>query len=601
MSKPELPKKIESLPASPPATGKKTGWEPPSPQKVRTSETRMGILLAFCLLAAIGFVAYRKLDEKRDKATNAAEFVAAGDTQTGSGDSPSQESSGAHDKPLPTPSGPTPVAALSNWAAERQQEPAPSSTPAGLQFSSSDLPDQSEPGATSADAPTESGARFDSSTTDNTAVASDSASTFDPLPGDFGSEPQPAVPPLAEDEYNPFAGSETVADTNAPAGDANPFATASDAGHGQQTFSGDASTPSNDAGSSLGTVDQEFAAADNGLTQSEPSLSMEDVTTSSDADIVELPVMDLSQDVAVSESLPDQQSEPGSQSTAENSPWGGAPAGGLETPVIADANPPELLEPNDPQEMPTLTLGPFDAPAESPESREQHTEQPPVAASSDFDPFPTATATTDVRQPAVEPAPAEADPFGASEPTTVTSRTTTTQRDPFTPARDVSQAVREDEVLVHDVTSGENFWSIAQQHYGAGKYFNALAAYNQSRIPDPRRMRPGMKVLVPSKDTLAQQYPQLVSGDSSQYVPTPNGPAGFSLDAQGRPQFRVATGDTLSDIAEKHLGRASRWRQVYGMNRDQLPDENSLTTGMILRLPSDATQVRMDPPRAPGR
>jgi nucleoid-associated protein YgaU len=77
-------------------------------------------------------------------------------------------------------------------------------------------------------------------------------------------------------------------------------------------------------------------------------------------------------------------------------------------------------------------------------------------------------------------------------------------------------------------------------------------------------------------------------------VGSPTAPRGFSLDSSGRPQYRVAKGDTLSEIAERHLGRSSRWRQIYGMNKDQLADANSLTTGMVLRLPGDATQVRMD-------
>jgi nucleoid-associated protein YgaU len=166
--------------------------------------------------------------------------------------------------------------------------------------------------------------------------------------------------------------------------------------------------------------------------------------------------------------------------------------------------------------------------------------------------------------------------------------------DPFAPARDVRQAVSENVEVLHDVQSGENFWSIAKQHYGSGKYFTALAAYNKARIPDPQKIRPGMKVQVPSEAVLAQQYPQLVSGTkTTPYTAAPAGPPGFSLDPHGRPQYRVSKGDTLSDIAQRHLGRASRWRQIFGMNMDQLPSAESLTTGMVLRLPPDASQIPM--------
>lgn len=146
-------------------------------------------------------------------------------------------------------------------------------------------------------------------------------------------------------------------------------------------------------------------------------------------------------------------------------------------------------------------------------------------------------------------------------------------------------------VPVHTVHSGENFWTIARQHYGAGRYANALAAYNQQRIPDPRKLRPGMKVLVPDAQLLSQQYPRLTG---AAYGPG-TGPAaqrpGFFVDSNGQPAYRVGRHDTLSDIAARCLGRSSRWVQVFGMNRDQLKDANSLKTGMVLRLPADATQV----------
>ncbi len=115
-------------------------------------------------------------------------------------------------------------------------------------------------------------------------------------------------------------------------------------------------------------------------------------------------------------------------------------------------------------------------------------------------------------------------------------------------------------------------------------------------------MRPGMKVMVPSKAKLVQHFPQLVSGQSTRpYVGPTNAPEGFSLDHSGRPQYLVVKGDTLSEIAERHLGRSSRWRQIYGMNRDQLVDAHSLKTGMLLRLPADATQVSLDERRFRGR
>ncbi len=164
------------------------------------------------------------------------------------------------------------------------------------------------------------------------------------------------------------------------------------------------------------------------------------------------------------------------------------------------------------------------------------------------------------------------------------------------------------EVQVYVVQESDNFWTIAKNVYGAASYFNALAEFNKERIPDPQKMRPGMKVLVPPAEVLDRKYPTLVakknspqsaesvhqsgfnaSGDGA------NGgeiqPAGFFVGPQGRPSYRIGKEDTLSSIAKSHLGRASRWSQIYQLNRQLLPTPHSLQVGMVLELPADACSV----------
>jgi nucleoid-associated protein YgaU len=294
------------------------------------------------------------------------------------------------------------------------------------------------------------------------------------------------------------------------------------------------------------------------------------------------------------------QTAPVESATPVSSPFGDGAPQLTEPSAVVESEPPQLIEPNDPQVMPPITIGPFDSStANSQPTAEPTATEPtiPEPAGSGFNPFPEATAETQVHQRH----PVES-PFSTGGGTTVGEQSPRSTEDPFAPARDVQHAIREDAVAIHDVQSGDNFWSISKQHYGSGKYFTALAAYNHARIPDPQRIRPGTKVEVPSQAVLAQQFPQLVSGSTSmRYAVPPAGPAGFSLDSHGRPQYRVAKGDTLSDIAQRHLGRASRWRQIFGMNIDQLPSAESLTTGMVLRLPSDASQIPMSAAEIGGR
>ncbi|MDA0833145.1 MAG: LysM peptidoglycan-binding domain-containing protein [Planctomycetota bacterium] len=166
------------------------------------------------------------------------------------------------------------------------------------------------------------------------------------------------------------------------------------------------------------------------------------------------------------------------------------------------------------------------------------------------------------------------------------------------------------DMQVYVVEQNDSFWSIAKKVYGAGSYFNALAAFNQERIPDPQKMRPGMKVFVPPKQELERQFPQLIATLSSTapvqqsgFSTTVHGghhhqgdrvqPAGFFVSPQGQPSYRIGKSDTLSDIAKTHLGRASRWSQIYELNRQVLQTPHSLQVGLVLQLPADASSVAL--------
>ena len=129
-------------------------------------------------------------------------------------------------------------------------------------------------------------------------------------------------------------------------------------------------------------------------------------------------------------------------------------------------------------------------------------------------------------------------------------------------------------------------------------------------IPDPKRMKPGVTIATPSVDVLEKTYPTLIpkaapsdtaaAGESStpatgirrtNATATTTDEAGFFVSNDGVPMYRVGSEDTLSDIAKQHLGRSSRWVQIFEMNRDTLTDGNTLKVGTLLRLPGDASRV----------
>ena len=150
---------------------------------------------------------------------------------------------------------------------------------------------------------------------------------------------------------------------------------------------------------------------------------------------------------------------------------------------------------------------------------------------------------------------------------------------------------------IHEVLAGESYWTISKQHYGAGRFFAALAEYNRHRIPRPERMKPGMVVLVPDAAVLHEKFPKL-TGPADEGTSAGSAHAyrtGFFVDQSGQPMYRISKGDTLGEIAQKHLGRSSRWIQIYGMNREILRNANTLKLGTVLRLPRDASQVVLAP------
>lgn len=153
------------------------------------------------------------------------------------------------------------------------------------------------------------------------------------------------------------------------------------------------------------------------------------------------------------------------------------------------------------------------------------------------------------------------------------------------------------------VQPSDSFWTISKRVYGTGRYFRALAKHNESIIGDPDKLRPNMTVATPPATELDRLYraeiplaassavQQIREGDPARYQP--DGEPGFFVHSSGQPMYRVGSNDTLSDIAFNHLGRASRWIQVFEMNRDILKDGNTLSIGTVLKLPGDASQVRV--------
>lgn len=155
----------------------------------------------------------------------------------------------------------------------------------------------------------------------------------------------------------------------------------------------------------------------------------------------------------------------------------------------------------------------------------------------------------------------------------------------------------------YQVQKGDSLWTIAKKLYGSPKYFDALVAFNKKQLPNPNALKPGMVLSTPEISRM-DQYLALMPARSSQanttVVQTSPKPdpfaeeqGGFFVSEGNEPRYRVQKNDTLSQISQNHLGRSSRWVQIYALNKDSIQDPNNLQVGTVLSLPLDASRVRL--------
>jgi nucleoid-associated protein YgaU len=68
----------------------------------------------------------------------------------------------------------------------------------------------------------------------------------------------------------------------------------------------------------------------------------------------------------------------------------------------------------------------------------------------------------------------------------------------------------------------------------------------------------------------------IVSGGSSQLT---------TKDEHTLQSYTVEKGDSLSKIAKKVYGKASRWKEIFEANQDHIKDPDLIYPGQVLRLP----------------
>jgi nucleoid-associated protein YgaU len=109
---------------------------------------------------------------------------------------------------------------------------------------------------------------------------------------------------------------------------------------------------------------------------------------------------------------------------------------------------------------------------------------------------------------------------------------------------------------------------------------------NAKRYSRDDMLKAGDGSTAPPPSGLEKRYPELrpspaprgAAEDQSRTTGVPSGP--------GSKTYLVRSGDNIYDIARRELGKASRWRELYDLNKDRLGTQSlDLTPGTQLLLP----------------
>ncbi|NUM79775.1 LysM peptidoglycan-binding domain-containing protein [bacterium] len=104
----------------------------------------------------------------------------------------------------------------------------------------------------------------------------------------------------------------------------------------------------------------------------------------------------------------------------------------------------------------------------------------------------------------------------------------------------------------------------------------------------------------PPPPDLARSYPGTSAAADPHWQPPPARDVLKAPSSQGSSRsHKIVDGDTLARIADRYLGDASRWPEVFQANQELLSSPELLPIGAVLKIPSHAAKPS-DPSAAPA-
>ena len=142
-----------------------------------------------------------------------------------------------------------------------------------------------------------------------------------------------------------------------------------------------------------------------------------------------------------------------------------------------------------------------------------------------------------------------------------------------------SQEIPPPEVSVHDVTPGESLRAICRRYYGKADLADPLARYNG--VSDPNVLSIGRQLRIPSAAVLLDPAARWTAKQEHTN-------AASSTNARSV-TYTIKPGESLSEIALRLLNSATRWEQLYELNRDVLSDPDEIRAGTVITIPGPAS------------
>lgn len=134
--------------------------------------------------------------------------------------------------------------------------------------------------------------------------------------------------------------------------------------------------------------------------------------------------------------------------------------------------------------------------------------------------------------------------------------------------------------IEHTVKSGENLTAIARKYYdGDGNLWRSIRDANPGKVGSNGEIVQGAVLTIPKRSTEADDP----TGDLADRSAT----GGERTQRQRVRMITVKEGDTLGELAAKHLGSAGKYPLIMAVNSDTLDKPENLRAGMKLRIPAE--------------